>query len=87
MANFAAATPVVPLGVGFYTVPDAARLLKVPARNINRWLGGYRYGKGEKQKDLPPLWSPQLPQIENHIELGFQDLIELRFVAAFLEPV
>ena len=72
------------LGVGFYTVPDAARLLKIPARNINRWLGGYHYGSGADRTHLPPLWTPQLPSAEDHIELGFRDLIELRFVAAFL---
>ncbi len=34
---------------------------------------------------MPPLWRPQLPAYEQHIELGFRDLIELRFVAAFRE--
>lgn len=71
------------LGVGFYTVPEAARLLKIPPRNINRWLGGYRYGTGTNRTHLPPLWTPQLPAVDGQIELGFRDLIELRFVAAF----
>lgn len=33
---------------------------------------------------MPALWSPQLPGDEDHIELGFRDLIELRFVKAFM---
>ncbi|WP_112664295.1 hypothetical protein [Microvirga flavescens] len=71
----------VPLGVGYYTVPEAARLLKVPGRNINRWLGGYAYKGGR----MPPLWTPELPTFDDHLELGFRDLIELRFVNAFIE--
>ena len=34
---------------------------------------------------MPPLWQPQLPAHERHIELGFRDLIELRFVSAFID--
>ena len=28
----------IPLGIGYYTTPGAARLLEMPARTINRWL-------------------------------------------------
>lgn len=75
----------VPLGIGYYTVPEAARLLHVPARSINRWLGGYAHGPGDARRRLPPLWRPELPRAGARIELGFRDLIELRFVAAFLD--
>ncbi|HEY0803140.1 MAG TPA: hypothetical protein VGD54_20060 [Steroidobacteraceae bacterium] len=74
---------VIPLGIGYYTVPEAARLLKMPPVNIRRWLGGYRYTKGDDEFVVPPLWTPQLPRQEDHLELGFRDLIELRFVHAF----
>lgn len=74
----------VPLGIGYYTVPEASRLLRIPARNINRWLGGYAYRSESGLTQQPPLWQPELPQAGSHIELGFRDLIELRFVAAFL---
>ena len=30
------------VGVGLYTVPEAARLTKVPSPTIRRWLFGYR---------------------------------------------
>lgn len=76
---------VVPLGVGFYTVPEVARLLKVAPRSINRWLGGYAYEDNDLTKRMPPLWEPELPADEHHIELSFRDLIELRFVKAFLD--
>jgi uncharacterized protein (DUF433 family) len=76
----------IPLGIGYYTVPEAARLLKAKPRSITRWLGGYTYRSesGEEVK-VPPLWAPELPAFEDHVELGFRDLIELRFVKAFVK--
>lgn len=73
-----------PLGIGFYTVPEAARLIRMPARTITRWLGGYAYTSGGKPGRMPPLWAPELPANDDRIELGFRDLIELRFVQAFV---
>ena len=72
------------LGVGFYTVPEAARLVRMPARNINRWLGGYVFRSNGKPTRMPPLWTPELPANDDRLELGFRDLIELRFVQAFV---
>ncbi|AWM25778.1 hypothetical protein AOX55_00002527 [Sinorhizobium fredii CCBAU 25509] len=34
---------------------------------------------------MEPLWQSQLPPDDGDVELGFRDLIELRFVGAFLE--
>ena len=72
------------LGIGCYTVPEAARLLRAPALNIRRWLGGYTYRDHDSKTAMPPLWATQIPQIEEQLLLGFRDLIELRFVLAFL---
>jgi uncharacterized protein (DUF433 family) len=74
---------VVPLGIGYYTVPEAALLLRAPAVSIRRWLGGYSYAKDGERKWMPPLWQPQIPIKDKHIEIGFRDLIELRFVYEF----
>ena len=73
------------LGIGFYIVPEAARLLNIPPLNIRRWLGGYSHTQGEKTVKMPALWEPQLPAYEHHIELGFRDLIELRVIKSFLD--
>jgi uncharacterized protein (DUF433 family) len=73
------------LGTGFYTVSEAARLLKIPPLNIRRWLAGYSYAQGDKTVHMPPLWDPQLPSYDHHIELGFRDLIELRVIKSFLD--
>lgn len=71
------------LGLGFYSVADAARLLKMPAVNIRRWLAGYTYMRKGELFEVPPLWIPDLPKIDDTIELSFRDLIELRFVNDF----
>ncbi len=71
------------LGVGCYTAPEAARLLKMPSRSIIRWLTGYSYKQDGRYIEVPPLWTPQLPYDGDSLELGFRDLIELRFVSAF----
>jgi uncharacterized protein (DUF433 family) len=75
----------VPVGIGYYTVPEAARLLQMHARTINRWLGGYVYSDHGAKVAMAPLWTPQLPHLSGHLELGFRDLIELRFVNAFVK--
>ena len=75
----------MPLGIGFYTVPEAARLVAVPARNIRRWLGGYSFRNGDGRRRMEPLWRSELAMIDDQLELGFRDLIELRFVKAFLD--
>lgn len=72
------------LGVGLYTAAEAARLLRLPPRNVRRWIGGYDYThRGERQR-AAPLWAPQLPKLDNQLGLGFLDLMQLRVVASFV---
>jgi uncharacterized protein (DUF433 family) len=73
------------LGVGSYTAPEAARLLKTSALNLNRWLRGYTYRRAGQERRMPPLWTSQHAAVEEHLEIGFRDLIELRFVKAFTD--
>lgn len=76
---------IVPIGVGYYTASEAARLLKTGPRKISRWLCGYSYrDRGGNLINATGLWRPQLPQLGDSLEIGFGDLIELRFVLAFL---
>ena len=85
MLQIASPKEVSQIGTGFYTVPEAARLLKIRPLNIRRWLGGYSYTKGGETRKIPPLWTPQLPAHAHHIELGFRDLIELRVIKGFID--
>lgn len=78
------ATPIL-VGIGTYTAPEAARLLSTPVRNLNRWLRGYTYIGAGVRRRMPPLWTSQHAEVEDHLELGFRDLIELRFVKAFVD--
>jgi len=73
------------VGVGLYSLADAAQLLKAPPRSIRRWMDGYDYKQKENIHHVAPLWVPDIPKIDDQIELSFRDLIELRFVRAFLE--
>lgn len=67
-----------PVAGGFYTVREAARLLGIaqPAKIVG-WLHGYK-GRGRG-----PIIQRQYQPIEGSQELGFLDLIEVRFVEHF----
>ncbi len=67
-----------PVAGGFYTVREAARLLTIaqPAK-ITGWLQGHK-GRGRG-----PIIQRQYEPIEGAQELGFLDLIEVRFVEHF----
>jgi uncharacterized protein (DUF433 family) len=71
------------LNTGIYTVPEASRLTGVSRDRIRRWLRGYR--SAIRKKKYSPLWEHQLPPIDNKLALGFLDLIEIKFVNAFLD--
>jgi len=77
-------------GTGIYTLAEAERLIHVPARKIHRWLYGYDYSKKSGEDRLhhfsEPLWKPQISKEEYEAEvIGFQDLLEVRFVSAFVQ--
>jgi uncharacterized protein (DUF433 family) len=77
------------LGLGMYTLADAARLIRADRRAIKRWLYGYDYAsrKGEDRvrRHADPLWSPQYRADDFHENvIGFQDLLELRVVREFV---
>ena len=78
-----AVSQIAYLNVGIYTVPEASRLTGVSKDRIRRWLRGYR--SSLRQKRYERLWTPQLPEIEHKVALGFLDLIEVKFVGAFLD--
>ena len=70
---------------GIYSVPDAAHLTGVSAGRIRRWLRGYSFRSRNKEYHSAPLWHGQLEPIDNALALGFLDLIEIKFVDAFLQ--
>jgi uncharacterized protein (DUF433 family) len=73
------------LNTGIYTVSDAARLSRVSTGRIRRWMRGYKFRTKKKEHHSPALWHGQLEPIDRSVALGFLDLIEIRFVDAFLK--
>jgi uncharacterized protein (DUF433 family) len=73
------------LGRGVYTVPEAAHVTGVSAGRIRRWLRGYTFvtPKGERRHS-PPVWKADLDGVSGPV-LTFQDLLEVRFVSAFVD--
>ncbi|THJ36171.1 DUF433 domain-containing protein [Lampropedia aestuarii] len=76
-------------GTGIYTLPEASRLIGVPAQKLNRWFFGYGYSKKYGDESVrafsAPLWEPQLSSEEfSSPVIGFHDLLEARFVDAFV---
>jgi uncharacterized protein (DUF433 family) len=70
-------------GVGLYTFHEAARLTKIPVRDLRRWLDGYPYrGKNGAQIAVGPIWETELAQ-DSLDGISFHDLLEVRFVHAF----
>lgn len=74
------------VGAGIYTIAEAARLTGVSEGRVRRWMKGYSFVRsGEKRTSLPVFKSHYEPTDRGTIALSFQDLIEVRFVDAFLE--
>jgi uncharacterized protein (DUF433 family) len=73
------------IGIGLYTAAEAARLLRVPRQRLNRWMGGYQYHADGELRRVEPLWTPQIPRIDDELGLSFCDLAELRFIVRFRE--
>ncbi len=71
------------VGIGLYAIPEAARLTKIPKRNVRRWLRGYSTRYQGAPRRVPPVLDGQVPVIGDTVGLGFLDLLEIRFVHAF----
>src|SRR2546428_8345668 len=74
------------LRLGIYTIPEAARLTRVPFASIRRWTHGYAFRKGGERRWSPPLVVPQLDPVDEIPAVSFLDLQELRLLHAFWSP-
>lgn len=72
------------LNTGLYTVPEAARLTRISAGKIRRWLKGYDFKSGDRVHHSDAVWQGELEPMESKLALSFRDLLELRFVDAFI---
>lgn len=72
------------LNTGLYSVPEAARLTRVSVGKIRRWIKGYSFRKGESIRHSDAVWQGEIKPIDDKLALSFRDLLELRFVDAFI---
>lgn len=70
-------------GRGSYTVPEAARLLKISAAKVRRWAAGYSFLSDGAPRFSEPVIRRELTNDFGMVELSFLDLIELLFVNTF----
>lgn len=71
------------IGLGLYTIAEASAYTSIPARDISRWLFGYRSSKNEDSSYRAGIWRPELAGLTHEKAISFHDLLELRFVHAF----
>jgi uncharacterized protein (DUF433 family) len=69
---------------GIYSIPEAARLTRVSTSRIRRWLKGYEFKTKKQKLRSGPVWTGQLAPISGKMAIGFKDLMEIRYVAAFI---
>lgn len=79
------ANPSNLLSAGIYAIPEASRLTGVSSARIRRWLKGYDFKTKKDRRHSKPVWSGQLAPLKDRIAVGFKDLMEIRYVAAFLD--
>jgi uncharacterized protein (DUF433 family) len=72
------------LSTGIYTVSAAARLTGVSRGKIGRWIKGYDFRSGELRRHSDALLAGSIGPLDAEVALGFLDLMEIRFVNAFL---
>jgi uncharacterized protein (DUF433 family)/DNA-binding transcriptional MerR regulator len=70
--------------IGIYSIPEAARLTGLGESRVRRWLTGYSYAATGGRRKVQPVWSGQLAPIRGRRAVSFRDLIEMKFVDAFL---
>ena len=73
------------LNTGLYTVSEAARLTRISAGKIRRWIRGYNFRKGQSVRHSEAVWESEIKPLDDKVALSFRDLLELRFVDAFIQ--
>lgn len=65
------------LDQGFYTVPEAARLLGVADQKVRGWVAGY------PRTRAAPIVKTEIGWADGRLGISFINLMELRFISAF----
>ena len=82
MASVSAENPY--LGIGLYSIPDAARIIRTPSRTLYNWAQGYSFRRDSKRvSEIAPLIDRDYPELIDQKILTFLDLVELSMVRLF----
>src|ERR1700674_4222264 len=74
------------IGSGLYTIAEAARLTGISEGRVRRWIKGYTFQRSGEPRTSPPVVLGEYAATDSGaIALSFVDLIEVRFVDAFLK--
>lgn len=71
------------LGTGLYSLPEAARYLRVPVSTLRRWAKGYAFTSGGEERTSEPVLRSLSLEVDGEQVLTFADLIELQFIHLF----
>ncbi len=71
------------LGIGLYTIPQAARLLRLHPARLRRWAEGYPFVSNGTRRASEPLIRRDLREMEGEPVLTFKDLLELHMIGLF----
>jgi uncharacterized protein (DUF433 family) len=72
------------LNTGLYTMPEASRLTRISTGKVRRWIKGYDFRTSGSIRHSDAVWQGEIKPIDKKISLSFRDLLELRFVDAFI---
>ena len=75
------ARPHTAIGVGSYSLRDAAMLLHIPYAKLRRWAAGYWYSAAEEERFSEPVVPGEVDVLDERV-LSFFELMEL-FVIGF----
>ena len=73
------------IGHGAYSLPEAERLTGIPRQRIRRWMEGYVFVSSGKRRQSSPVIRSDIGREVGQLALTFSDLIEVRFLDAFLQ--
>jgi uncharacterized protein (DUF433 family) len=71
------------LGVGIYTLPEAAHLIRIRPARLQRWFQGYQFSLHGRVHWSPAVIDGELPIVDDVTALSFLDLQEARCVHEF----
>lgn len=72
------------IGVGVYSISEAERLSSIPRLRIRRWMEGRNAHAKDRRRRVDPIIMSDLGRVAGELALTFADLIEIRFLDAFL---